>query len=241
MNDDFVNIIYRTVKKNGDWSDLPLSKKFKKKYSVKNGILNDDKITDIYGGGNSDKEKQIVVLNIKHGTKDEEYYIHYTINENNELDDVEIVDKKLLYDENGNEVIYKESISEENYEDILIKLADPYNINHAEPETNYYNLTENYMSNWSGGFVNSRGFDYYSRYIIKELSNFKDRIAYMKCEYPKFDNNGDIIDIDEGLTLYYKIKFYINNNMWLDDVEVREVSKEEIDRLLSEKEKESNP
>lgn len=241
MDDDFINIVYRTIKINSNWSNLPLSKNFKKKFNAKNGILNDNTITDIYGGINSNKEKQIVVLNIKHGLKDEEYYIHYTVNENNELDDVEIVGKKLLYDENGNKIIYKESISEENYEDVLIKLADPYNINHAELETDFYNLTENYISKWSGGFVNSRGFDYYSRYIIKELSSFKKRIVYMKCEYPKFDNNGDIIDIDEELTLYYKVKFFMNTDLWLDDVEVEEVSKEEIDMLLNAKTEDELP
>lgn len=241
MDDDFINIVYRTIKINSNWSNLPLSKNFKKKFNAKNGILNDNTITDIYGGINSNKEKQIVVLNIKHGLKDEEYYIHYTVNENNELDDVEIVDKKLLYDENGNKIIYKESISEENYEDVLIKLADPYNINHAELEIDFYNLTENYISKWSGGFVNSRGFDYYSRYIIKELSSFKKRIVYMKCEYPKFDNNGDIIDIDEELTLYYKVKFFMNTDLWLDDVEVEEVSKEEIDMLLNAKTEDELP
>lgn len=241
MDDDFINIVYRTIKINSNWSNLPLSKNFKKKFNAKNGILNDNTITDIYGGINSNKEKQIVVLNIKHGLKDEEYYIHYTVNENNELDDVEIVDKKLLYDENGNKIIYKESISEENYEDVLIKLADPYNINHAELETDFYNLTENYISKWSGGFVNSRGFDYYSRYIIKELSSFKKRIVYMKCEYPKFDKNGDIIDIDEELTLYYKVKFFMNTDLWLDDVEVEEVSKEEIDMLLNAKTEDELP
>ena len=183
----------------------------------------------------SNEINQIVVLNVDHEYKQEYYYVYYTLNENNELDDVEIVDKKLLYDENGNKIIHKESISEENYEDVLIKLADPYNINHAELETDFYNLTENYIDKWSGGFVNSRGFDYYSRYIIKELSSFKKRIVYIKCEYPKFDNNGDIIDIDEDLTLYYKVKFFMNTDLWLDDVEVEEVSKKEVDRLLNEK------
>ena len=237
VGDDWVKIVKMTAEKNSDWSKLPLSKSFKKKYNSQYGILGkDDNYTYLSSNSYESNEiNQTVVLNVDHEYKQEYYYVHYTLNENNELDDVEIVDKKLLYDENGNKIIYKESISEENYEDVLIKLADPYNINHAELEIDFYNLTENYISKWSGGFVDSRGFDYYSRYIIKELSSFKKRIVYMKCEYPKFDKNGDIIDIDEELTLYYKVKFFMNTDLWLDDVEVEEVSKKEVDRLLNEK------
>lgn len=236
IEDNIAEIVRQTALKDNMWNDLPLSKTFKKKYNSKDGILVNDNYTKLtWSLSGTDTQQQIVTLIVFHNSKKEYYYVHYTLNENNELDDVEIVDKKLLYDESGNKVIYKESITEENYEDILIKLADPYNINHAEPETDFFNLTENYMNKWSGGFVDNRGFDYYSRYIIKELSSFKKRIVYMKCEYPKFDKNGDIIDIDEELTLYYKVKFFMNTDLWLDDVEVEEVSKKEVDRLLNEK------
>lgn len=236
IEDNIAEIVRQTALKDNMWNDLPLSKTFKKKYNSKDGILVNDNYTKLtWSLSGTDTQQQIVTLIVFHNSKKEYYYVHYTLNENNELDDVEIVDKKLLYDESGNKVIYKESITEENYEDILIKLADPYNINHAEPETDFFNLTENYMNKWSGGFVDNRGFDYYSRYIMKEISDFVGRIAYMKCEYPKFDDNGEIIEIDKELTLYYKVKFYINEDMWLDDLEVEEISKEEIDRLLNEK------
>ena len=238
MDDDFAQIITNTAKRNSDWTNLPLSESFKKKYNNRIGILGkDDDYTNLYGSNYmSNKEKQIVVLYVDHNYKQEEYYIHYTVNDNNELDDVAIIDKKLLYNENGEEVIYKKSISEENYENVLIKLADPYNINHYEVETNYFNLTNKYMEKWGGGFVNNRGYDYYSKHIINELSSFKDSIVYMQCVYPKFDDNGDIIELkDKDLTLFYKIRFFTNEDNWLDDIEVEEISKEEIDKLLEEK------
>ena len=223
MEDDTLDILYEVAKKNGDWSNLPLSDSFKKKYNSIDGIFKGISYTrcGIYSDSSFDKIKKLACYNVKTGLKKEEYHVHYIVNDKNELDDIEIVNKILRYDENGNKVICKESILEESYEDILIKLADPYNINHAEPETDFFNLTENYMRKWSGGFVNNRGFDYYSRYLIKELSSFSNRIVYMKCEYPKFDDNGDIIDLeDKSLTLYYRIRFYLNDDMWLDDVDV---------------------
>lgn len=230
MNDDFVNIIYRTVKKNGDWSDLPLSKKFKKKYSVKNGILNDDKITDIYGGGNSDKEKQIVVLNIKHGMKDEEYYIHYILSENNELDDVEIVDKRLLYDENGNEVIYKVSMDKDNYEFNISRLAYPFGAD-RDPR-DYINMTNKYIDNYYNGFIQIPVADRITALPMTKISNYNNKIVYLEVEYCIY--NGDDIGDWYG-PIYYRVNYTTDVNMWLDDVEVEEVSKEEIDRLLSEK------
>ena len=228
MNDDFINIVYRTVKKNGDWNDLPLSKKFKKKYNAKNGVLNDDKVTDIYGGGNSDKEKQIVVLNIKHDAKDEEYYIHYTLNEDNELDDVEIVDKKLLYDENGNEVIYKETMNGAFVSNIVL-LAAPGRLEYNPFK--YIYVTDNYLNKWSGGFIDyniSCGIE-----PITEIESKENHLVYLYVVQDKFDENGTIIG-DEW-EKYFKVHYFVDENMWLDDVEVEEVSKEEIDRLLSEK------
>ena len=228
MNDDFINIVYRTVKKNGDWNDLPLSKKFKKKYNAKNGVLNDDKVTDIYGGGNSDKEKQIVVLNIKHDAKDEEYYIHYTLNEDNELDDVEIVDKKLLYDENGNEVIYKETMNGAFVSNIVL-LAAPGRLEYNPFK--YIYVTDNYLNKWSGGFIDyniSCGIE-----PITEIESKENHLVYLYVVQDKFDENGTIIG-DEW-EKYFKVHYFVDENMWLDDVEVEEVSKEEIDKLLSEK------
>ncbi len=106
MDDDFVMIIRATAERNSDWSKLPLSNGFKKKYNNKYGILGkDDNYTYLSSNSyDSNKLDNIVVLNVDHEYKQEYYYIYYTINENNELDDVEIIDKKLLYNENWEEV-----------------------------------------------------------------------------------------------------------------------------------------
>ena len=238
MEDNTLDILYEVAQKNGNWANLPLANSFKSKYNPSDGIFKDVSYSrcGIYSDSSFNKIKKLACYNVKTDLKKEEYYVHYIVNGKNELDDVEIVDKILRYDENGKEVIYKKNITADNYKDALIKLADPYNISHYESETDYFNLTENYMKKWSGGFVNSRGFDYYSKYVVNELSSFEDRIVYMKCEYPKFDDNGDIVKLEnKSLTLYYRIRFYLNNDMWLDDVEIDEISKEEIEKLIKDK------
>ena len=236
IDDDIAEIVRQTAVKNNKWDDLPLSKKFKKKYNSKDGILVNDNYTKLsWSLSGTDIQQQIVTLIVFHNLKKEYYYIHYTLNESNELDDVEIVDKKLLYDENGNEVIYKKSMTEKNYLHNLKCVAYPSRLEYEIFE--YINVTDNYLTKWKNGFVKG---DYtFSIQAIEELCDYEKQIAYLKCEYPKRDENGDIADVfnpvDDELTLYYKVKFFTNKDLWLDDVEVEEVSKEEIDRLLSEK------
>lgn len=226
MDNDFINIVYFTAKKNSDWTNLPLSNKFRNKYNPQNGILNDDEITNISGGGDSDKDKQIVVLNIFHNSKKEEYHIHYILNEQNELDDVEIVNKKLLYDENGKEVIEKETMDGA-FDSNIVLLAAPDRLEYNPFD--YVYVTENYLKKWRPGFIDydiSCGIE-----PISGLENKEKQIVYLYVVQDKFDENGTIIG-DEW-EKYFRIHYFVDENMYLDDVEVEEVSKDEIDRLLA--------
>lgn len=109
MNNDYVKIVLEVAKKNGNWKNLPLSKKFKKKYNSKEGILLKDNYSAIGSASiNSSQDKQIVCLIVKHNynRKTEDYYIHYVLNDKNELDDIEIIRKEFIeeYDEFGNDM-----------------------------------------------------------------------------------------------------------------------------------------
>ena len=239
MDNDTLLIMDEVAKKNGNWSNLPISKSFKKKFNSKDGIFMDDNYTycGLFTDSSFDKLKQIVCYNVWHNYKAEWYYVHYILNGQNELDDVEIFDKVLKQDEKGNPVIYKKSMSEEYYLHNLIGLAFPYRLEYDIFE--YVNVTDDYLNKWKEGFV--VGAPIFSIESIEPLCNYNNQLAYLKCEYPEYDENDDIIGMDEEKDLYYRVHYFVDNNMWLDDVEVEEVSKEEIDRLLSEKEKESNP
>lgn len=230
MDDDFVKIIKVTAEKNGNWDELPLSKAFKKKYNAENGILGkDDNYTYLSSDSyDSNKIEHIVVLNVDHNYKQEQYYIHYKVNDQNELDDVEIVDKKLLYDENGNEVIYKETMDGAYVSNIML-LAAPGRLEYDPFD--YIYVTDNYLKKWSGGFI-----DYDISCGIEDVAGLEDKeqhLVYLYVVQDKFDENGNIIG-DEW-EKYFRVHYFVDSNMWLDDVEVEEISKEEIDRLLNEK------
>ena len=230
MDDDFGKILRETAKKNGNWSNLPLSDNFKEKYTPIDGILKGDNYTNLYlmkSGMN--KAEQIVVFNVSHNFKEEEYYVHYTVNDKNELDDVEIVDKILRYDENGKEVIYKVSMDKDNYEFNISRLAYPFG-GDRDPR-DYINMTNNYIGKYYNGFIQISVADRITALPITKISDYDSSIVYLEIEYCIY--NGDEIGDWYG-PMYYKIKYATDENLWLDDVEVEEVSKEEIDRLLSE-------
>lgn len=225
MDDDFVKIIRITAEQNSDWSKLPLSKSFKKKYNSKYGILGkDDNYTYLSSDSyDSNKLEHKVVLNVDHEYKQEQYYIHYTVNENNELDDVEIVDKKLLYDEYGKEVIHRLDAGV----GAIISLCAPYRLEYDPIQ--YYNVTDKYLEKWAGGFIPQQAIQ--GVIDIPEIEDKTDNIVYLKSDYPKLNEDESII-IGEGITRYFKVHYFVNEDMWLDDVEVEEVSKAEIDILL---------
>lgn len=241
MNDDYAQIITNVAKRDFDWSNLPLSKKFRKKYNQKYGILGKkDNYTDMYGTTiGSDEDKQIVILYVFHNSKEEEYKIHYIVNDNNELDDVEIVDKKLLYDENGNEVIYKETMDGAFVSNVVL-LAAPWRLEYDPFD--YIYTTDNYLKKWSSGFIpyfnisiENENNAYVSVEPYNELCNKENQEVYFSAEYTYIENDGEP---DAKLACdymkYFKVHYYTDENAWLDDVEVEEISKEKIDRMLND-------
>lgn len=221
-----------------DWTDLPLSNDFRKKFNSHTGILNDETIKEVWYDRSIDKENQIVNIAVIDGLKWDDYWVHYMLNDMNELDDIEIVKHKLTVDENGKEIIYKMTMNENTYIDIILALADSDDGDLSNFDNfKYINVTENFKKKYSHGFISGRPYDYRSLDYIKELCSFEDRIVYLKSEYPTFDEEGEVVltsPNDPNLTMYHRIHFFINEKNWLDDVEVQEMSEEEINKLLAE-------
>lgn len=234
MDNDYAQIITNVAKRDLDWSNLPLSNRFRKKYKNKYGILGKkDNYTDLYGTTiGSDNNNQIVILYVSHNYKQEQYYIHYTLNDQNELDDVEIIDKKLLYDEEGNEVIYKRDMSE-TWIGNIIDLAIPWTTE-WDP-FDYIYTTTNYDKKWVQGFIPTFDCKHFDIREVKDLCNKDKREVYLDIEYGYYnEEDGLIISTIKIDKRYFKVHYFTDKNMWLDDVEVEEVSKEEIDKLLFE-------
>ena len=224
-------IVCEVAKKDNNWNNFPLSKNFKKKYNSKYGILGKEIIFDNINwkiSTEEDKKNQIVTLVVLNKLKIEDYYIHYKINDKNELDDIDIVKKVVRQNDAGVRVIEKSSMTEDKYIDNICSVAAPLELN--DDIFNYINTTDNYYNKWQYGFIITN--DYVSIDAYKDLCSFRDKLVYIKCRFPIRDDNYEIIDEKER---YYKVHYYTNEDLWLDDVEVEEVSKEEIDRLRDEK------
>lgn len=235
MIDNIGEVILKTTVVNNDWSDLPLSKEFRKKFRPETGILNDSSIKEAGYNRLIDKDNQIIELVIYDNRKEDQFWVHYKLNDKSELDDIEIIKHKLSYDENGKEIIYKRTMNEINYIGNIQVLADPDRLEYDIFE--YICVTDNYLKKYPNGFVSACGFDYYSISGIIELCSFEDKIVYLKSEYPKYNDNGEMdlfASCDPDLTMYYRVHYYTNEKNWLDDVEVEELSKEQIDKLLAE-------
>lgn len=232
MSDDFVEIIRTTAEKNADWSNLPLSKRFLNKYKSKYGILGKKvNYTNIDSSSYmSSKDDQIVILYLWNNAKEEEYKIHYIVNENNELEDVEIIDKKLLYDEQGNEIIYKRDMH-----DIWIgnicQLAIPWRFEWNPFD--YVYTTDNYDKKWRDGFIPTYDCKHFEIDEIIDLCNQEKQLVYLDVCYGYYvEEEGLIIEKINDVRKYFKVHYLTNKDDWLDDVEVEEISKEEIDKLL---------
>ena len=240
MQDDYSKVLREVVKKNGDWHNLPLSSGFKDRYNSKDGIFQNDNYTKLYlMKTGTDGKRQTVAFSVFHDAKEEEYYVHYTVNDKNELDDVEIVDKILRYDENGKEVIYKETMNGAFVSNIT-QLAAPYRLE-WDP-FDYVYVTDHYLHKWGGGFIPYFEIDIEDEnnaYISIEpydiICNKEKQEVYFSAEYTYIENDGaPDAKLACDYIKYFKVHYITDEKAWLDDVEVEEVSKEEIDRLLNE-------
>lgn len=220
MDDDFAKVVYLVAERNNDWSKLPLSKKFKKKYDSINGILLNDDFSNLgYSVEKEDtsKENQIVCLMVHHDFKEEYYYIHYTLNNKNELDDVEIVEKKLIYDEYGNEVdvdieeYNPIALESDEFDDFVKRFCnEPNNAGDFSPRLWEWTLLSDFFIKKIKD--SPFGVEYDDNPVLRtkvlDGTNYDDRIAYVEVD------NGEIKE-------KFKIEFKITDDGVFDDFEVK--------------------
>lgn len=219
MDDNFCEIVREVAKINGNWENLPLSKEFKKKFNSKTGILQDDKITYLsWSTDNYDKEKQIVCLIVDHKDKSENYYIHYLLNDKNELDDVELIKKdfRIEYDEHGNEVdndieeYDPIALESDEFEDFVKRFCnEPNNAGDFSPRLwEWTLLSDNFIKKIKDSPF---GVEYDDNPVLRtkvlDGTSYDDRIAY--------------VEIDNGEKKErFKIIFVITEDGIFDDFEV---------------------
>ena len=118
-------LIQTVIKRNIDWNTLPLTDNFKNKFKkdIFNIRLKNDYVYYLAYPPDRNKQKQIVSIDtIENSGERWLRKIHYICNEKYELDDMELIDEKLLVDSQGEGYRYDTwyNFSDSSYERIMI-------------------------------------------------------------------------------------------------------------------------
>lgn len=214
--DDWINLIAFLLQGKIDFKDFPLSKNFLNKYNVANDILRGkvmgthDAIAQTFDI-TEDIEKHIMTIGVKTGRGLEEvaYQLHYVINEKNELDDIEILDSKVIEDENGEFIQYEKFTTySESSKGAIFYLTNP---------VRYWDmpcyLTENYKNN-------------HNNYKKDSIIPWKEWLyvdeANVICD-DKNDKIWYIYALNTKETRKYKLIFAVDDKDYVDEVIVEEL------------------
>ncbi len=212
-SDDFYieKVIGEVLNRDVDYDELPLSENFKKKYRGKDIIEYEEgqecKFQNDLCYYNKDKKicsiqvSHLPVLETDFFSVIEEVRVKYVINEFYELDDIEILNRRVTY-ESGSTYIYYDMYS--NIEGLLYMILNPFKINDCE----------NSMIEVSDAFKEK-----YPNYMLKSiLTTDKYKYAVIQSTNNKYEFDIKTLDFDK--TRYYKAKMIPNkvHEEQLDDV-----------------------
>ena len=203
------------------YDEINLSDKFIKKYptidSIVKGKGNGGIENDFFDNYNENMEN-ILTFTCLTGNEKEEmaYQLHYIINENNELDDIEILDSKLWCDKKGDIIQYIRYVTyNQNPAAALFCLTIP--IGSWDEDTVPY-LTDKYMEK-------------YKNYRTESIIPWKDWL-YVDEGTIKEDENNDRIWYVEAVNTEeirkYKIEFIIDEKGYVDDYKIEEIERREV-------------
>ena len=211
------DIGYEVAKKNGDWSDLPLSDKFREKYNENDGILGDieyDKIEyspswvyDI----DERFEDHVKLFVITQGKKKTAYTYIIFNNEEGLIDDVVIYETYLLYDDEGN-VVPMPKYTADNLGIYFLF----YKLGNGGEEEDSVAVTEKFHKKYprfSALFNHNSPAGWNKFYLDEEKSDYANNMIYVTID-----------SILEKMKREYKVYYVFNEDGWLDDATVELVT-----------------
>lgn len=210
--DDWINLIAFLLQGKIDFKDFPLSKNFLNKYNVANDVLKGkvmgthDAIAQTFDI-TEDIEKHIMTIGVKTGNGFEEvaYQLHYVINEKNELDDIEILDSKVIEDENGEFIQYDKYIL---YDDD--KRLSTYILVFPQSTTGHTKV-----------YVTDKFKAKFSNYESEGILEDKDYLIYGEVTQDKENEEMCYVEcLDIEYTKIYKITYIIDEKGYIDDAEI---------------------
>ena len=206
-------ICYIVAKKNGDWSHLPLTDNFRNKYSEKDGILGSINYDNIeyrpYAGTDEDYYfKEDIYFVITQGKSKTSYRCFPRFSNDGKgqlLDDVFLYDIKQLYDENGIRITIS-GVPIKNL-DSFTYLANGGDDEKSVAVTEHFHKKYPYFLDL---FIHYSPLGANNIEFIKERSSWERKEAYFEVD-----------SILECIKRRYKVKFFIDENGYLDDAEVK--------------------
>ena len=198
-------LIDMLIQPNSDWSELPLSKHFKKKFNNKYGVLGNikaDKIElDPYQDGRFPFDEYSYILVTKR--LKQTAYIYHLDEKNRVYDDFWIVHTYEITDEHGNKMDMMSKIEEKNFAPSFMKLADGYR------DEESVGVTENFKKKYTyflGLFIHYSGLDFNKIEFVSEKSSWKKKEAYFQV-WSQFEDK----------MREYIVRFKLDKRGYLDD------------------------
>ena len=222
-------LILEVAKKNNDWSNLPLSENFRKKYNEKDGIFGKLKFDSIDLNYYKEGEKSYIGgthhLRLKDGKQEIIYLIYGKHTEKKDfteiplLDDVDLFGPIYLTDKNGKEVDYRLPFTDDLKESNLNKLA----------RGDVYTFYSESSVAVSERFHKKYPF-FLDLFIHYSPLSF-NRITFLEKE-SDLDNNIAIFEVDSVLECKkrkYKVKLILDKRLYLDEAEVELIKEAEYE------------
>lgn len=204
--------IYELLNKTYKWDEFPLSETFKNKYKSARDIVKGT-VVSLYSDNESlftideSIKDQTLIITSKTGDGLEQiaYLIKYTINANNELDDLEIIDKKVIENIDGSYPVY---------DSFHYYIDDPITVTYrlVFPESCDYNYKVFVTKNFENKFNN---------YLGKGIIDDDKYLIFGDVKQDERDKNICYAEfLDVNITKYYKIIYEINPDGYINDATI---------------------
>ena len=205
-------VAYWVAQKNGDWSDLPLTDVFREKYNEKDGVFGDMQFDKVeynpykYDGRDYPFEDYNYLV-VTQGKKKTVYVFWLVPDGYDGFNDFEIMNVYQLTDEDGNEIDYREGITEKNFESQMHFLSE------GGRREQSVGVTKKFHEKYPFFFVL---FEHYSPFRFNPIEFIPEKSSWKKKEAYFVVNS-----VLECKKRYYKVKFTLDEKNFIDDVEVK--------------------
>lgn len=210
--DNWGKAIYELLNKTYKWDSFPMSETFNNKYKSPRDIVKGT-VVSLYSDNDSlfdiddDLKNKSLIVTVKTGDGLEQiaYLLKYTINTNNELDDLVVVDKKVIENVDGSYPLY-----------------DSFHYYLDEPITVTYRLVfpESCDSNYKV-YVTENFENKFNDYLEKGIIDDDKYLIFGDVKQDESDKNINYVEfLDIDVTKYYKVIYEINADGYINDATI---------------------